>query len=186
MSTHEKRLNSVPVFSLVGALACVIAGIISFGGQVFQANTPFFAFVSFGIIGAILFALFRIKRYRDAVFAAVLLFLLAYLFSGRAFMLTQVLFSLMVFLSVLLYERYFYHQLNRLFYARPLILAGLFSIGFLLATLMMAVIYSAPSNQFFPFRNLPVGFLIGLGLGTGFELADYFVSRGITIPKTGS
>ncbi|NOX87822.1 MAG: hypothetical protein GXO77_02270 [Calditrichaeota bacterium] len=57
-------------------------------------------------------------------------------------------------------------------YVRPLILAGIFSIFFVAGALILTVVYYSGTAKILSFRNMPVGFLIGLGLGMGFELSE--------------
>jgi hypothetical protein len=61
--------------------------------------------------------------------------------------------------------------------ARPLTLAGILAITFVLVTIIPRLLFPAMEFQFRLFGNMPIGFLIGLRLGTGFEVSKYSYSR---------
>jgi hypothetical protein len=44
-------------------------------------------------------------------------------------------------------------------------------------TLILTFVYQAGQGKLLPFKNMPVGFLIGLGLGIGIELSEYLISQ---------
>lgn len=161
---------------LFGALGSILLGAVFFGTAVFHRRHPAFAFTGYGIAGAVVFPLVQGRRSRDAGFAVVAFFLLNLLLAGTRFWLTQLLFYGAAVVSVYLFAERFYRPLGKIPAARPLVLAGLFAIGFILDTLILAAVYHGRTGGFLPFRNLPVGFLIGLGLGIGFELAEYVIA----------
>ncbi len=74
-------------------------------------------------------------------------------------------------------SEYLFIQTRNVIYARPLILASLFAIFFVIVTIALNFIYQAGQGKLFPFKNMPVGFLIGLGLGLGIELSEYLISK---------
>jgi len=171
------QLKSFILLMVFGVITCIIFGVIFFGVNVFNLKSPLFQFVSFGIIGSVSFALFQFDRYRDAAFVSILLFLIIFLVTGGRFLFTHFLYFLGVVISILLFSTLIYQKLEHLKYIRPLVLSGIFSISFVVITLILALIYYPGIDKINLFRNMPVGFLIGLGLGVGFELSEIIAPR---------
>lgn len=176
MEIHFKSVISSILF---GTVACVLLGFMFFGLNVFNPRSPLFQFLSFGIVGSVSFALFRANRLRDAIFANVLFFLILFIASGNRFFLTHLFYFAVVVFSVFAYSEWVYPKLQSLKLVRPLTLAGFFAICFLLVTLILTVLYHAKAMHVLPFRNMPIGFLIGLGLGIGFEISEYVIQKGV-------
>ena len=168
-------INFKSMFSLIlfGSVSCVILGLVFFGLNVFNFQSPFFQFFSYGIVGSVSFSLFQSHRIRDSIFINILLFIILYFASGRQYLLTHLLYFVGVVFSVYVYSTWIYKKLLSLKYVRPLILAGIFSIFFVVITLILTFIYYSDTMKILPFKNMPIGFLIGFGLGIGFEVSEY-------------
>jgi len=169
MNNQLKKMISFMVF---GSIASVLTGFIFFGRAVFFLKSPYFQFVSYGVVGSVSFALFNFKRYRDSVFVSILLFLIFYFSSHSHHFITHFFYFLGAVFSVFIFSNWIYEKLKRMKYVRPLILAGIFSIFFVAGALILTVVYYSGTAKILSFRNMPVGFLIGLGLGMGFELSE--------------
>lgn len=174
---NRKVLITVIIFTIIGTISCLLLGITFFGLEVFDIKSPFFQFVVFGLIGSISFILFKLKRYRDTLFILALLLLFEILWLGSKYPITHTLGYLSVVISTYIYTKYFFNKIQGVKYARPLILASLFAIFFVIVTFALNFIYQASQGNLFPFKNMPVGFLIGLGLGIGIELSEYLTSN---------
>lgn len=97
--------------------------------------------------------------------------------AGGRFFLTHLLYFLSVVFSVYVFSKFIYGELTSIRYARPLVMASIFSIMFIVVTVILALIYPSKGMKFLPLKNMPVGFLIGLGLGTGFEISMFLQSK---------
>lgn len=175
------KINFKTLFSFIlfGTAASILSGFVFFGTNVFNLRSPLFQFLSFGVVGSVSFALFRANRLRDVIFANVLFFLTLFIASGNRFFLTRLFYFAVVVFSVFAYSEWVYPKLQSLKLVRPLILAGFFAICFLLVTLILTVLYHTKAMHVLPFRNMPIGFLIGLGLGIGFEISEYVIQKGV-------
>lgn len=175
---NRKVLYTVVMFTFTGTLTSVLIGITFFGLEVFQPQSPFFQFLVYGIIGSISFILFKLNRYRDALFILSLLFLFEILWLGSKFPITHLLYYLSITSGLFIFYKYFFVQTQTIKYARPLILASILALLFVVVFFALKLIYAPGSGKLLPFKNMPVGFLIGIGLGIGIELAEHLHSRG--------
>ena len=168
----EKTIFVTVIF---GTAFCTFIGLLFFGLDVFNTKHVAFQFLAYGIAGSISFAMFRQKRFRDLIFLLLLLFLLNLVIvdiSEPSFVITHLIFFAAVVFGIYLFAKYFYSKLENLRIARLLILASILSVMFVAATTLLWFIFSAGESQTSFLRNLPLGFLIGLGLGVGFEVAE--------------
>jgi len=165
---------------LCGSLCTIILGFIFFQFRIFNIHDPLFQFLAYGIVGSVAFALFLQRRYRDAVFALILLFVLNVIVAGIyrfTLLVTHSFFFLAMVFSILFFERHFYGKMANIEIARPIVLAGIITIAFLLVSPILRLLFYSSEGQFHFFSNMPVGFLIGLGLGIGFEVSKFLYSR---------
>ena len=174
---NRKTLYSVLIFTVTGTVTCILTGITFFGLEVFETKSPFFQFLVYGIIGSISFIFFKLKRYRDALFILILLFLFDILWIGSKFPITHLIYYLSVISGLFIFSKYFFIQTVTIKYARPLILASILALLFVVGFFTLKLIYASGQGKLLPFKNMPVGFLIGLGLGIGVELSEYLLSR---------
>ncbi len=182
MDINFKLLYSLILF---GTFTCVLLGLIFFGFIVFNIRSPFFQFISFGIVGSVSFSLFQLNRFREAMAINTLLFIILFLASGSEYFLTHILYFVAVIFSVYIYSIWIFQKLQSQKYLRPLILSSLFSIIFVIVTLILTFIFYSETTKILPFSNMPIGFLIGFGLGIGFEVSEYlgFNNRKITLGR---
>ncbi|GEM_PF-1308305 len=168
----KKLFLSIFSFILFGTACSILIGLLIFGTDIFNVRSPFFQFITFGMIGSVSFALFRFRRFRDSAYMNLLLFFLFYLAWGRHHVLTLVFyFSAMIF-SAYVYAIWLYARVVFKL-ARPFILGVLLSSVFLVVTIILMLIYYSGRIPFFPFKNIPLGFLMGFGMAVGFEIAEW-------------
>lgn len=158
-----------------GTACSAIVGLLFFGLKIFNIKLPFFQFIAYGITGSVSFSLFQLRRNRDAIYVLIMLFIVDAVIAGLtrlSFLITHFLFFSSVIIAAYLFSKYLYNQSASLKISRPLILAGILAILFLAVTVLMWIIFGKNYSPFNPLANLPTGFLIGLGLGIGFEISE--------------
>ena len=174
---NDKPFQTALVYILSGTAACMLAGLIFFGMDIFDDKSPLFQIIVFGLVGSTSFILVTMKRYRDALFVLLIIFLLDMFIFGFKYPLNRTLYFLSAVGGAFLYERYFFHRTENIKIARPLIFAGIYAILSVLLVLILSLVHPTAQRNIYPFINVPIGFLIGLGLGAGFELADQILKR---------
>lgn len=180
MQKQAQDTRSIISTVFAGSLCTIILGFIFFQFRIFNVHHPLFQFVAYGIVGSVAFALFLQRSYRDAVFALILLFVLIVIVAGIyrfTLLVTHSFFFLAMVFSILFFERHFYGKMVNIKIARPIVLAGIVAVTFVLASTILRLLFYPSEGQFHFFSNMPIGFLIGLGLGIGFEVSKFLYSR---------
>ncbi|NHZ85584.1 MAG: hypothetical protein GWP19_06855 [Planctomycetia bacterium] len=173
---NSKNVNDYIITIFCGTISTIIIGFLFFGFSIFNKQNPSFQFPVFGIIGTISFALFKLKEFRYSIFILSLLFLFEIIFTGEKYIVTHILFYIAMVLSILIYTKFFYARLNNIKYSRFLVLASIISISYVIVTIILGLLFKSDSINLFLFQNMPIGFLIGIGLGLGFELSEYMLA----------
>jgi hypothetical protein len=166
----------------LGSICCVTLGALFFGSKIFNKELPFFQIASLGLVGSVAFSLFYFKRYRDAIYVLIMLFIINIIIANltkASFVIIHFLYFSSVIVAVFLFSKYFFIQIANMKISRPLVLASILALFLVMATGLQWVIFAKDGMPFYPLGNLPIGFLIGLGLGIGFELSDYIYSKKI-------
>lgn len=174
---HDLRQITITIG--FGSVCCLLIGLLFFGLKIFDTKLPLFEFFTFGIIGSVAFTLFNVKRYRDAIFALIFLLFFNVIVVGMytvSILITYLLYFSCVILSVHIFTKYFYNQLANMKISRPIVLAGILAMLFVVATCIQWILVASGNKQFYVLSNLPLGFLLGLGMGIGFEISEIFYS----------
>jgi len=179
MSEKSTKLDykDLILIILMGTVGSTFFGILTFGKEVFNPDLPGLQFPAFGAIGSAVFALLKYGRQRDAVFVAIILGFFNVVivdFRDMTFMITYIVYFISVYLSILLFVKKFYLSLKVNIVARPLVLSSILAIAFEICTIICWNIFSHDVPKLYILRNMPIGFLIGLGIGGGIEVADRF------------
>lgn len=180
--SKKEHIKYIALIIGFGTICSLIIGLLFFGLKIFDTKHPLFEFFTFGIIGSVAFSLFNTKRFRDAIFALIFLFFFNVIIVGMSkasILITYLLYFSGVILSTYLFIKYFYNQLANIKIARPMVLAGILAILFVVVTITQWILFASGEKQFYVLSNLPLGFLLGLSLGIGFELSDYLSSKKI-------
>ncbi len=167
-----KLLLKILALALAGTVFCILTGFVIHGSHVFNFQSPFFQFITFGMLGSVSFALFRFRRFSDSVYIDLLLFLLLYLAWGRHHVLTLVFYFSGIILFAYIHAIWLYERIAFNF-VRPFVAGVLLSLIFLIVTIVLMLIYYSGRIPFFPFKNMPLGFLMGFGMAVGFEAAEW-------------
>ncbi len=174
---NKKPIQTIPVFIIAGTTASILAGLIFFGFDIFDTKSPLFQILVYGLVGSTSFILFNMKRYRDSVFILLIIFLLDMFIFGFKYPLNRILYFLSAVAGAFLYANYFFTRSEHMKVARPLLLAGIYAILSVFVVLILSLVHHTGQERIFPFINMPIGFLIGLELGAGIELAEYLLIR---------
>ena len=178
----KQDIKHIALTISLGTICCMALGALFFGLKIFDKELPFFQIASFGLVGSLAFSLFYFKRYRDATYVLIMLFIINIIIANLtkvSFLIIHFLYFSSVIVAVFLFSKYFFIQIANMKISRPLVLASILALFFVMATGLQWVIFAKDGMPFYPLGNLPIGFLIGLGLGIGFELSDYLFSNKI-------
>lgn len=170
-----KNILKFAIFALSGLSITLLTGYLFFGSEIWNIRQPMFGFTVYGVSGALFFGLLIIRRFRVAIFTIIFLFALVLFASQARFLIAQFLFYFTSITAVLIYWSRIYGNGRSWRWMRPLSLSGLFGVFYIGITVLLGIIYLGGVSR--PLSNLSVGFLIGLGLGLGFELGDWLVQR---------
>ncbi|HHE54712.1 MAG TPA: hypothetical protein ENL21_02940 [Caldithrix abyssi] len=168
-----ERFKEILLLTIFGTAGSILTGYVVFGRFVFVVKSPFFQFMSGGLLASVLFALFFVQREKDALFSGVIIFLFTYLISGGHFFLTQLLYFLGIAIAIYIFARWGFSEFSKFKFLRPLILISLFAVSFFLVQLILTLIYYSDKMPILPFKTVPIGALMGLGVAIGFEVADW-------------
>ncbi|MGD9900859.1 MAG: hypothetical protein AB7T22_17165, partial [Calditrichaceae bacterium] len=150
MGYQGSQIAKIIMIILFGTVLSSILGLIPFGVRILDIGHPAFQLISFGMIGSSAFAFFSCRRYRDAIFVIVLLFIIDFLITGQPVpggILTFLLFFIAVSGSVYLYSRYFFEVFSDLIIVRPLILISMMAISFVVVTFLLFFIFGSVNHN---------------------------------------
>lgn len=176
------KLDMIQVFKLalitiVGWAATVAVGLIFYGGNVFRPSSVAFAFFSFGLSGAFIFAFYHVRTVSETMAAAVLVSAVQFI-TGAAWFpwLNALVWSYGVNMPVVALAFMFERKLAHFKQAKFTVVALVYSVMFVLLTLIVSVLGGVEVLPASLFRdNWLDGLLIGLGLGLGVEGAESFI-----------
>lgn len=171
------QLLKLILITLSGTAASVAIGLIVYGGNVFRPTTLAFAYFSFGLSGAFIFAFYHVRTVSETVITAIVV-------SGVQFVIGLIWFSWVnaliwsygVNMPVVLLAFTFERKLAHFRQAKFTVVALVYSVMFVLLTLLVAVITGVDLMPASLFRdNWIDGLLIGTGLGLGVEGAESLI-----------
>lgn len=176
------KLDRLQVFKLtlitaVGWAATVAVGLIVYGGNVFRPSSVAFAFLSYGLSGAFIFAVYHVRNVSETITAAVLVSAVQFIVGTAWFpWLNALVWSYGVNMPVVALAFMFERKLAHFKQAKFTVVALVYSVMFVLLTLIVAVLGGVEMLPASLFRdNWLDGLLIGLGLGLGVEGAESFI-----------
>lgn len=176
------KLDMVQVFKLalitvVGWAATVAVGLIVYGGNVFRPSSVAFAFLSYGLSGAFIFAFYHVRNVSETITAAVIVSTAQFIVGMLWFpWLNALVWSYGVNMPVVALAFMFERKLAHFKQAKFTVVALVYSVMFVLLTLLVTVLSGVEMMPASLFRdNWLDGLLIGLGLGLGVEGAEAFI-----------
>lgn len=174
--------RAVAVTIVAGVAGVVLMALLVVGTVLFDRNLPLFQILPNALVGAVAFAFRRAGRMREAFSGALFLAVLLLFFDGGPYWSVKLLFMVATAAGAYLHAAVVIARVDRWPFFRPLVLATLISAGFILVTLLLTAFHGGPAAVLTPIRNGSAGFLIGAGMGAGFEIAERFVIGRSDIP----
>lgn len=162
---------------VTGALGSLVVGMVMYGSNVFLPSSVGFSFVSFGVSGALVFALYHIRGLSDALTAASLVSAVQLIVLTLWFpIVNAVIWSFGVNMPIVLLAFLFERKLASLRRFRFLAVGLMYGSMFVILTLIVERINGSgllPAEVFQ--RNFLDGVLIGIGLGLGVEAGEVII-----------
>lgn len=172
--------------ALLAAVGAIVVGLVFFNRGIFDANRVGYQFLSFGIIGGILFSSFHFLRkwISGIIFLALLVLNEALLHLGNwDFIWQDVLYFVAMSAALFVFSEYYFRRLSTTLLSRLFALSSLFAIGYIIVTVVFYFIFTAnPAVPRFNlsqmiYYDLAQGFLVGFGLGAGIEGAQFVIKK---------
>lgn len=177
MKSDTQQLFKLLLITFTGTAATVAVGLIDYGGNVFTPSSVGFAFLSFGLSGAFIFAFYHVWGLKGTITAAALVSAMQFLVSLIWFPIVNALiWSFGVNMPVVALAFVFERKLAHFKQAKFTVVAITYSVMFVLLTLLVAALTGVEMMPSTLFRDNSIdGLLIGLGLGLGIEAAEALV-----------
>ena len=166
--------------TILGTVVCLAIAIIFFGTAINDLQQPPIYFLILGFAGSLSLALFRLKRVRDVIYINIMIYGLFAILSSFLRPITALILLIYyaaLIISVFLFVKNFDMKLPQNIYIRPLILAGLIGVFFIIANFIHGLLFISRFHVGFLLRNMPIGFLVGLGIGIGSEITKRVISE---------
>jgi hypothetical protein len=165
------------LITITGWAGSVIVGLMVYGGDVFRPQSIAFAFVSFGLSGAFIFAFYHIRGLSNTITAAVVVSATQFIIASAWLpIMNAIIWSFGVNLPVVGLAFLFERKLEHFKQAKFTVVALVYGAMFVLLTLLVAVLTGVERMPAEVFRsNFIDGLLIGLGLGLGVVGGESFV-----------
>ena len=165
--------------TILGTVVCLIFSLYFFKAAEFDLYQLHIYFVVMGLAGSVTLALLLANRLRDTLYINILIYIIFVVIvygvvNKPRMAVILLLYMLGLWAAVWVYVRMFEPRLTAAVISRPLVLAGLGGLFFIIVTLIQALIYIHKINRGFVLTNMPVGFFLGLGIGIGRELKEKY------------
>ncbi len=169
------KKKNITKTTIAGTLACILLAILFFGFKWNDINRPPVYLITLGFAGSLSLALFRQKKLRDVIYVNILIYFLFAIVSTLLYPITAfillIYFTALIF-SLFIYVKYFDKKLSHIKLVRPLVLASTVGLFYITANFLHGLIFINQFTMGFLLANLPIGFLLGLGIGIGEEIGD--------------
>lgn len=177
MNKYIDQLWKLILITVAGLAGSVIVGLLVYGGDVFRPASVAFAFVSFGLSGAFIFAFYHVRGLSETITTAVVVSAVQFIAATAWFpVLNAGIWSFGVNLPVVALAFLFERKLAVLRWGKFLVVAIVYGAMFVLLTLLVAVLLATETMPASVFRsNFVDGLFIGLGLGIGVQGGEAFI-----------
>jgi thiamine transporter ThiT len=168
------QIVTIVAITLTGTAGAVVVGLLVYGSNVFNIQSPGFSFVSFGLSGALIFAFYHVRGLSEAITASVVASCAQFI-AGSAFitMLKAIIFSFGLNIPVIVLAFVFERKLAAHRRIKFAVVSLTYGAMFVLLTLVSEAVSGGSGLPATLFReNFVDGLLLGLGLGLGLEAGE--------------
>jgi hypothetical protein len=171
MKTYIAQILKLCLLTVSGALGAIVVGLLAYGTGLFVPESPGFAFVSFGLSGALIFAFYHVRGLSEAITAAVVVSAVQLVASAAYItMLRAVLFSFGLNIPVVVLAFVFERKLTSRWWVKIVVVGLTYAAMYVVLTLLAGLFAGTPALPATVFReNFTDGLLLGLGLALGIE-----------------
>lgn len=184
MKTKTSSLHAAVIYAIFGLLACLIVGYLFSEKWVFVPTNPSYAFFVYGVTGAVLFSILKFSTMRNFLYGAALLLAL-YVIWARIHYPGVILVRLLQFAgiaaAIYLYHHFYEARLQELRFGKFLVLGGAIAVVNLLLTVLVAPFANVEDLRLVIEHQTFYGFFIGCGLGIGFEIAEFLLTKSLQV-----
>jgi hypothetical protein len=177
MKKMLEELGWLCLITVLGTLGSMIAGLMVYGGDVFNPHTVGFIYILYGLSTSFIFAFYHVRGLSNTITAAVstgaVLFVVATIWMP---LINAIVWSFGVNLCVVLIAFLFERKLANFKQWKFTVIALTYGAMFVLMTLLVDVLTKVtemPASLFQ--KNFLDGLWMGLGLGLGVEIAESLV-----------
>lgn len=180
------NLKRFAITFVCGFVACLIIGFLFFQSRIFNLADNRFVFTMLGFTGALVFSSLLYRNLKDSIILLFAVFLLNIIICKNhkiSFIIRDIAVFSSFGLSIYLYKNWFYNSAEKYKYLRAFGLGVITAILFFTSGLFLIFI-NVPLERIsidliiqISFFYLQSGMLIGLGLGLGFDFADYLIIK---------
>jgi hypothetical protein len=179
MDKSDEILYHSMLIILLGTICNFTLGVLLFGWHV-QEYAFQVQFLVVGLVGSCFFAAVKFSQLKDAILLLLLLYLLyvtLFRINRLDFLLGHACFFAGVGGALYLFHTFFYTKLQKLKVGKFLVLALMIAVMYALATAIVGIFLALPDLKDEIVKNLAIGFIVGSGLGIGFELSELMYSQ---------
>ena len=182
----KRKFVYLVITTALAAAGSTLTGLLFYQGAIFRVSDITFQFVSFGIVGGLVFSTFRFLSKPQSAVVLILLLLVDVLLQRSniwRFMLRDLLYYFGIVSSLFVFARYYFDRVGGVFGGRSIVLASLTALSYIVAAIVIYVLFAGVSGDLeldlsrMVLFNISQGFLLGLGAGAGIETAEYLSKR---------
>lgn len=168
------QIVTLAVITAAGTLGAVLVGLLAYGTNVFDPQSPGFLFVSFGFSGALIFAFYHVRGLSEAITAAVVVSAVQFIAGSTSItLLRALLFSFGLNIPVIALAFVFERKLAAHRRLRFAVVGLTFGGMFVFLTLLSDLLSESAGIPAALFReNFVDGLLLGLGLALGVDAGE--------------
>ncbi|MBN1349858.1 hypothetical protein JXJ21_10645 [candidate division KSB1 bacterium] len=169
--------------TVLGTAICILIAIVFFGTDFLNPERPPIYLLTLGFAGSLSLALLRSQKLRDVIYINILIYFVFAILSTFIKPITAavlLIYYVAMLIAIYIHVRNFDRKLSHIAFARPLVLAALVGVLYIAANFIHNLMFISKFEIGFLLRNMPIGFLLGLGQGIGGEICDRYVIKAET------
>lgn len=178
MKKFLSELWRLVLITVLGGMGSMIAGLMVYGGEVFEPlSSPFAYYIAYGITSACVFAFYHVRGLSNTISAAMVIGVILFLTITFLMPVKQALiYSFGVTVSVILLAFLFERKLSYLRQWKFIVVGIIFGELFVLLSLfsMLGTTGATLAAEVFQ-HNFLDGLWMGFGLGIGVEIAESLI-----------